>query len=125
MALDSRVHSLAAIGGFDALRRASKEKGVEGVRHYSHIHGLMPRLGFFEGHESKLPFDFDAALKLTAPRPVLLIAPALDRYARIADVVATVTPVAYQNLTFETPFDFNRFRRQTQERVFDWLTTTP
>jgi cephalosporin-C deacetylase-like acetyl esterase len=118
MALDQRIQGLAAVGGFDPLRRA---KDTEGVRHYSHIHGLMPRLGFFEGNEQNLPFDFDAALKLAAPRPILLIAPTLDRYARTADVVATVKPVAYKNLTFETPLDFNRFRVKTQEHVLDWL----
>jgi dienelactone hydrolase len=121
MALDARVHSLAAVAGFDPLRRDTKDKGVEGVRHYSHIHGLMPRLGFFEGHEDKLPFDFDAALRLAAPRPVMLIAPTLDRYARAADVAATVSAVSYPALQFETPLDFNRFHRPTQQRVVDWF----
>ncbi len=121
MALDSRVKALAAASGFESLRRATKDKGVEGIRHYSHIHGLMPRLGFFDGHEARLPFDFDAALKLTAPRPVLLIAPTLDRYARAADVAAALQPVQYPDLTVETPVDFNRFYRLTQERMFEWL----
>jgi len=125
MALDSRVSALAAVSGFDPLRQATKDKGVEGVRHYSHIHGLIPRLGFFDGHESKLPFDFDAALKLASPRRILLIAPTLDRYARAADVAATVAPAAYNNLTFETPLDFNRFRVKTQERVFEWFAAAP
>lgn len=121
MALDPRVHSLAAVAGFDPLRRATAAKGVEGVRHYSHIHGLLPRLGFFAGHEDKLPFDFDAALKLAAPRPVLIIAPTLDRYARVDDVTATVNTVSYPALQLETPLDFNRFHRPTQQRVVDWF----
>lgn len=126
-ALEPRVRGLAAVSGFDPLRLSTQDRGVEGIRHYSHIHGLMPRLGFFEGQEAKLPFDFDAALELMAPRRLLLIAPTLDRYARVSDVRATVEPLrkAWQghetNLTFETPVDFNRFYRPTQERVFDWL----
>lgn len=130
-ALDPRVRGIAAVCGFDPLRFATPGRGVEGIRHYSHLHGLMPRLGFFVGAESRIPFDFDAALALAAPRPVLLIAPTLDRYARPDDVAAEVnearkawqvlgTPEA---LTFETPVDFNRFRRDTQERVFAWLAS--
>ena len=72
-------------------------------------------------NEARLPFDFDAALKLAAPRPVLLIAPTLDRYARAADVEAAVRPVMYESLTLETPLDFNRFYRPTQQRMLDWL----
>ena len=60
--------------GFRSLRFDTPDRGVEGIRHYSHLHGLIPRLGFV-GAESRLPFDFDAALALVAPRPVLLIAP--------------------------------------------------
>ncbi len=67
MALEPRVKALAMASGYETLRRATANRGVEGVRHYSHIHGLMPRLGFFEGYEAKLPFDFDAALLAMDP----------------------------------------------------------
>ncbi|MBK5295343.1 MAG: alpha/beta fold hydrolase [Acidobacteriia bacterium] len=128
-ALDPRIRGLAAVAGFDPLRLDTPDRGVEGIRHYSHLHGLMPRLGFFLGAEARLPFDFDAALALAAPRPVLLIAPTLDRYARSADVKAEVNEARKRwevlsrpdALTFETPTGFNRFRRDTQERVFTWL----
>ena len=120
MALDDRVHALAAVAGFDPLRLATDDRGVEGIRHYSHVHGLMPRLGFFVGNEARLPFDFDEPLALAARRPVLLVAPTLDRYARVADVRATVKAVP--GVTLETPADFNRFGVRLQARVFDWLT---
>ena len=127
MALDPRVHALASVSGFDPLRLDTADRGVEGVRHFSHLHGLMPRLGFFVGQESRLPFDFDDALALAVapaagantPRPILLIAPTLDRYARIADVRAEVSHVP--NVTLETPVDFNRFGRKFQAQVLDWL----
>jgi pimeloyl-ACP methyl ester carboxylesterase len=73
-ALDDRVKGLAAVCGFDALRLDSPTKGTEGLRHYSHLHGLMPKLGFFIGQESRLPFDYDEVLALIAPRPVMLVA---------------------------------------------------
>jgi dienelactone hydrolase len=122
MALDERVHALAAVSGFDPLRLASADRGVEGIRHYSHLHGLMPRLGFFVENETRLPFDFDEALALAASRPVLLVAPTLDRYARIDDVRTEVERVP--GVTLETPVDFNRFGRKFQSRVLDWLAET-
>jgi len=119
MALDGRVHSLAAVSGFDPLRLATADRGIEGIGHYSHLHGLMPRLGFFLRHEARLPFDFDEPLALAAARPVLLVAPTLDRYARIADVRAAVAPVP--GVTLDTPVDINRFGRKLQARVLRWL----
>jgi dienelactone hydrolase len=118
-ALDDRVHAVAAVSGFDPLRRATADRGVEGIRHYSHLHGLMPRLGFFVGREERLPFDFDEPLALAASRPVLLVAPTLDRYARIDDVRAAAGAVP--GVTLETPVDFNRFGVALQARVADWL----
>ncbi len=128
-ALDSRVRAIAAAGGIDPLRLDTPGKGTEGIRHDSHLHGLSPRLGFFIGEESRLPFDYDQALALIAPRPMLLIAPTLDRYAPVEDVRAEVEPCRKiyrllgqeSALQLETPLDFNRFPRQRQEQVFDWL----
>jgi pimeloyl-ACP methyl ester carboxylesterase len=128
-ALDDRVKAVAAVCGFDALRLASPAKGTEGIWHYSHLHGLMPRLGFFRGHESRLPFDYDEVVALLAPRPVLIVAPSLDRYAPVEDVRSEVAAsrriyalLGHEgSLQLETPLDFNRFPRSRQEQVFDWI----
>lgn len=120
-ALDPRVRGLAVVAGFDPLRLDSAERGVEGIRHFSHIHGLIPRLGFFTGREGRLPFDFDAALVLMAPRRTLIVAPSLDRYARVEDVKTEVDAVRWPGLTLETPEAINKFDRTLQEHVFDWL----
>jgi dienelactone hydrolase len=128
-ALDDRIKGLVSVCGFDPLRLQTSDKGTEGIRHYSHLHGLLPRLGFFAGHEDRVPFDFDEVLALIAPKPVLLVAPELDRYARVADVRREVegSGKVYEllghpeALQFETPLDINRFPRRLQERAFDWL----
>ena len=130
-ALEPRLKAVAAVAGFDPLRLDTADKGVEGIRQYSHLHGLIPRFGFFVGHEDRLPLDFDEVLAVTAPRPVLLVAPTLDRYARLADVQREVGQVrrAYERqgkadaFTLETPLEFNRFPVALQQRVFDWLET--
>jgi len=128
-ALDDRVKALGAVCGFDALRLESPEKGTEGLGHYSHLHGLMPKLGFFIGQESRLPFDYDEVLALLAPRPVLLVAPELDRFAVVKDVRQEVEAPRKiyrllgneEALRFDTPLDFNRFKAERQKQVFDWM----
>lgn len=128
-ALDDRVKGLASVCGFDPMRLQTPDKGTEGIRHYSHLHGLLPQLGFFVGYEDRVPFDFDEVLALIAPRRVLVVAPALDRYARSADVRREVemSKRVYdllghtEALQFETPMDVNRFPHGLQEEAFDWL----
>lgn len=128
-AFDNRVRGLVSVCGFDPLRLDAPDKGTEGIRHYSHLHGLAPRLGFFVDHEDRVPFDFDEVLALAAPTPVLLVAPTLDRYARIADVRREVeaSRKVYDllghgdALQFESPVDINRFPHGLQERAFDWI----
>jgi pimeloyl-ACP methyl ester carboxylesterase len=128
-ALDERIKAVAAISGFDPLRLDSQAKGVEGVRQYSHLHGLIPRLGFFAGNEDRLPLDFDEVLALVAPRPALIVAPTLDRYARVEDVRREVEEARriYERygrgdaLQLNTPLEFNRFSGSIQGQVFDWL----
>jgi hypothetical protein len=87
-------------------------------------------LGFFVGQEARLPLDYDEILALVAPRPALIVAPTLDRYAPVEDVRREVEESrkiyrllgSESHLVLETPVEFNRFSRATQERVFDWIT---
>jgi pimeloyl-ACP methyl ester carboxylesterase len=132
-AMDQRVKGLAVIAGFDPLRLDTQEKGMEGVLQYSHLHGLIPRLGFYVGQEDRLPLDFDEVLAAVAPRPAFIIAPTLDRYARIEDVRREVEEArrVYDHygepnaLRLDTPLEFNRFPERLQEKVFDWLASLP
>jgi dienelactone hydrolase len=128
-ALDERVKAVASICGFDPLQHTAPGDGTEGVRHYSHLHGLLPRLGFFRGEESRLPFDFDRVLALVAPRPALIVAPQFDRYVHVEAARSEVEGAqrVYQllgrseALRLETPLDFNRFMVDRQEQVIDWI----
>lgn len=75
------------------------------------------------------PFDFDEVLASIAPRPTLVVAPTLDRYARLADVEREVeaSKKIYallghpEALQLQTPYDINRFAQRTQQSAFDWL----
>jgi dienelactone hydrolase len=128
-ALDERVKAVASVCGFDPLQHTAPEDGTEGVGHYSLLHGLLPRLGFFAGEESRLPFDYDRALALVAPRPALIVAPTLDRYVHVGAVRGEVEEArkVYQllgqkeALRLETPLDFNRFMVDRQKQVINWI----
>ena len=96
---------------------------------YSHLHGLLPRLGFFVGNEARIPYDFDEMLAAMAPRPVLVIAPVMDKDANLDDVKTAVQHArqvyglydATDNLRVVTPDDYSRFSPEMRETTYDWL----
>ncbi len=126
-ALDDRVKGVATITGLGSLGTMNVD--IEGVRRYSHLHGLMPKLGFFLGHENRLPFDFDQVLAAIAPRPVLAVAPTMDRYYPLEDVrrlAAAVEPVyrllgREQGIEVLAPKEFSRFPNAIQKPAYDWI----
>jgi pimeloyl-ACP methyl ester carboxylesterase len=132
-AFDDRIAGVATITGLGSLRSAEAAVNTEGIRRYSHLHGLMPKLGFFVGRENRLPIDFDEVLAAIAPRPVLSVAPTMDRYYLVEDVrrlAAAVEPV-YRMLGPEgasalgvemlTPKEFSRFPNEIQKLAYDWI----
>ena len=121
-ALDERVRGLALVSGIRALRLDAQAKGIEGIRHYSHLHGLLPRFGFFVDQPARLPLDDDDLLAMVAPRPALAISPTHDRYAPVEDV-RLVAAGQSGTLRLETPVDFNRLTPATVQRMVEWLAS--
>ena len=128
-ALDERISGVVTVSGFTPMRLNTADKGTEGIRAFSHLHGLSPRLGFFVGNEPHLPFDFDEVLASIAPRPVLVIAPAMDKDANLEDVKSCVGQVrkiydlygASGNIDLFVPDDYSRFSPEMRERTNQWL----
>ena len=128
-ALDERIAGVVSVAGFTPMRTNSPDRGTEGIRAYSHLHGLMPRLGFFVGKENRIPFDFNEVLACIAPRPLLVIAPAMDKDAHIQDIQNCVEQVrtVYDmygrsgNIQISAPDDYNRFSPDMRERMYVWL----
>lgn len=126
-ALDDRIAGTAVSSAFTPLRTASDH--VEGIKAYSHLYGLMPRLGFFVGHENKIPVDFKEILSSIAPRPLLVISPELDRHADHDQVKQSVGEAqmiynsldASSNLQFSAPHEFNHLTEAQQEELVKWL----
>jgi len=126
-ALEPKIAGAAISSAFTPLRNASKN--VEGLKAYSHLYGLIPRLGFFDGQESSIPVDFPEILANLAPRPLMVIAPELDRHADHENVMEALKGVKqlYQNmgvpndLEWQTPHAFNHFTEAQQEEMVKWL----
>lgn len=128
-ALDERIAGVISVAGFTPLRLGTAEKGIEGIRTWSHLHGLLPRLGFFVGSETRVPYDYHEVLACIAPRPVLVIAPAMDKDAVAGDVRDCVDEAqkiyrlygASDRLTLSAPDDYSRFSPEMRETAYQWL----
>jgi hypothetical protein len=128
-ALDDRVTGVSVSCGFSSLRLDRPDSGTEGLRHYSHLHGLLPRAGAFIGNEKRLPVDYDEIIAAIAPRPLQIVAPTMDRHAVVRDVRQAVEAArgAYRllgrpdALELWTPEDFNRYRNIWMPQT-DWIT---
>jgi pimeloyl-ACP methyl ester carboxylesterase len=128
-ALDSRVKGLVSICGFTPMRSDIAARGTGGVARYSRERGLIPRLGFFVGHESRIPYDFPELLGVVAPRPVLVVQPQLDRDATPADVKTAIDQAkkvyalygSAAKLELQEPWDYNRLPATTQDQIVKWM----
>jgi pimeloyl-ACP methyl ester carboxylesterase len=129
-ALDSRVKGIVSISGFTPMRTDPMSRGDGGVARYSQERDLIPKLGFFIGHEARIPYDYPDLLGLIAPRPVLVVQPQLDRDATPADVEAAVTQAKRvyslygvgDKLTLDEPWDYNRLPTTTLDETMKWVT---
>jgi cephalosporin-C deacetylase-like acetyl esterase len=125
-ALEPRIAGTAVSSAFTPLRTASNH--VEGIKAYSHLYGLIPKLGYFVRNENRIPVDFIEILGNISPRPLLIISPELDRHADHEQVLESMKEVqkiygikASDNLQFETPHEFNHFTQEQQKTLVQWL----
>src|SRR5690606_36115541 len=119
---EDRIAGVAVSSAFTPLRHASEH--VEGMKAYSHLHGLIPRLGFFEDHPQRIPVDFPEIIASLAPRPVFILAPELDRHADLDEIKTEMIPVkklyeknGTNNLTLRYPVEVNRFVPEHQREM--------
>lgn len=130
-ALDERITGVVSVAGFTPMRSNTLDRGTEGIMAYSHLHGLLPRLGFFVGNESRIPLDFDEIIACIAPRPVLVIAPQWDKDAHLQDIQQCLhrTEKIYRlyqspdSVELDTPADINRFSAEMREKMYGWLVS--
>jgi hypothetical protein len=114
------------------MRTDTANRGTGGIARYSHEHSLIPRLGFFAGHEAQIPYDFPELLAAIAPRPVMVMQPELDRDATPADVHTAVDQArkvyslygAADKLALYEPWDYNRLPEKSQDHLIAWMSAT-
>lgn len=124
-ALDERIAGVVSVAGFTPMRRDTQERGSGGVARWSRWLPLVPRLGAFVGHESKIPYDYHEVLAAIAPRPVLVVAPTIDFQSHLEDIRACLEEVkkVYQLLGAEGRLfyleveEYNRFSPELQRDV--------
>ncbi len=129
-ATDERIAGVVSVAGFTPMRTNTLDRETEGILTYSHLHGLLPRLGFFAGNESRIPVDFNEIIASIAPRPVLLIAPEFDKDAHLLDIKTTIKEAEQVytlfekpgNIQLQVPWDINRFSPEMRETLYEWLS---
>ena len=128
-AMDERIAGVVSVAGFTPMRTNTPDKGTEGIKALSHLHGLIPRLGFFTGNENRIPYDYHEILACIAPRPLLIISPSMDKDAVLNDVSKCVSEAAkvynlYGNkdkIEIFIPEDYNRYSEEMREKTYSWL----
>jgi pimeloyl-ACP methyl ester carboxylesterase len=115
-ALDPRPAGVVSVAGFTPLRSS---KGTEGLYAYSHLHGLVPKFGYYLDESANLPVDYDDVLRAIGKRKMLLVTPTHDRYADASALGRLLRE--FPDVEVRRPEDFNRFSPETQKLVFDWL----
>ncbi len=128
-ALDDRPAAFASVCGPAAFRLDTSQARTGGIRRWSHVNMLIPKLGYFIGHEERIPYDVSDLLASFAPKPVLVISPQLDREAPPELVTPAVDAAravyalhgAANQLQQLTPEDYNRFGPEMHQRVIIWL----
>jgi dienelactone hydrolase len=128
-AMDERIAGVVSVCGFTPMRLDDPSKGYEGIRAWSHLHGLIPRLGFFVDEPGRTPYDFHEILACIAPRPVLVVAPTWDRDADFGDVKACVEEArkvfglygAEGEIDLYAPDDYNRLTMEMKQNIYIWM----
>ncbi|MCE6991102.1 serine aminopeptidase domain-containing protein [Dyadobacter sp. CY323] len=129
-AQDSRVAGLATVAAFSPWR--SSDATYESVRSVSQWHGLIPKLGFYAEKPQDTPIDMAEIISCIAPKPLLMIAPTLDRYSHAAAVREVIKSVnsayesgnAAENVKASFPFEINRITPEMSVQIADFFKQT-
>lgn len=143
-ATDSRLAGVVSVNGFTPLRndtnRGPAAAPTGGVRRLWDWHGLQPRLGWFDGIEEGIPYDFDDLMvaATTVDRPaanvtggehkaaaasILIYQQDYDRTADAAAVAACVAKAKAKGARVELITDptVNLLNDKVHNAVIDWL----
>ena len=125
--LEDRIAGMACFSGWTPLRDVSKALVTGGNRRLWDLHGLQPRLGWFDGRESELPFDYQDLISQFLPKPCLIVTPKNDRFADHDAIKKAINCVrlskpkkAESALTWISPDGPNCFQADQQKQFIKW-----
>ena len=128
-ALEPKVAGVVCVAGFTPMRTDTTDTGTGGIARYAIDRPLVPRLGFFIGSESRIPYDYDDILATIAPRPSYVVNQRYDRGANFQDVHAALGEArrvfalysAEDRLLIDEPWDYDRLSGTMQDRIIKWM----
>ena len=128
-ALDDRIAGLGVVTAMSPLRASNNR--YETIRTFSHLFGMIPRLGLFADAPQKVPVDYGEILAIIAPRPVMIIAPDMDWHTDISSLRKMLGPVkkVYENykkpgsLDIRYPHDINRLPEELIPQIGSFFKT--
>lgn len=124
---DRRIAGLGVVAAFSPWRASNDQ--YESIRAYATLHKLLPRLGQFAEDPSEVPVDFGEIITCIAPRPLMVIAPRLDRHSDPQAVQAAMRRVenlygllgAADSLYFSDPPEINRLTPAMLDDLIDFF----
>ena len=126
-ALDDRLAGVACFSGWTPLRDATKATATGGNRRLWELHALQPRLGWFDGREGDIPFDYHDVLGQVLSKPCLIVTPKRDRFADHSAITEAIKQLrlakpkqAEAALTWQSPDDTNRFQADQHQQFINW-----
>jgi cephalosporin-C deacetylase-like acetyl esterase len=113
-ALDNRIAAIAMVASASPWRTSNSS--YESLKTYTQLHGFIPRLGQFESNPEKVPIDFAEIISAIAPRPLMIVAPDLDRHTDLPALKNSLESVkavynlydANNQLNLNYPHEINR-----------------
>ena len=128
-ALDKRIAGVVSVCGVTPFLPAAPSRSDAVIKTYSHLHGLLPRLGLFSEQKGVVPFDFQDIIASVAPRPALVIAPLWNKDHLKQDVASCVEKAKSiyslygkeESLSPLYPDDYSRFSSEMRAAVIDWF----
>ncbi len=129
-AVDPRIDGVAVVAAFSPWR--ASDSRYESIRVMSHQHGFIPRLGLFAEDPKTAPIDFGEIMACIAPRPLMVVAPLLDRHSNPSAVTSELNKVASiyaafdstDNLKIEKPQEINRLTPTMEDSMLEFLQNT-
>lgn len=124
--LDQRVAGVAVVAGFTPWRSNTYPSEIKIL---AHLHGFIPKLGLWADNPESVPVDFSEILSCIAPRPLMVIAPELDRHSNLEAVKQTMSSVSEiysrygqkENIQFKTPLEINRLTNEMREEIIQFF----